>query len=77
MMVTTDDNGSASGSAGKPRSQTGRREISSGFRLSASTPAVKSVKTAFAGKGSLGLHRRDDSQRAVKRDVREEEFQDF
>jgi methyl-accepting chemotaxis protein len=84
MMVTTDDNASAV--AAKPRTQAPRREISSSFRLSASAPAAASVKTAFVskgsktafvGKGSLGLHRRDDSQRSVKRDVLEEEFQDF
>jgi methyl-accepting chemotaxis protein len=77
MMVTTDDNASTSAVASMSRPQAPRRETSSSFRPSASIPAVTSVKTAFAGKGSLGLHRRDDSQRSVKRDVLEEEFQDF
>jgi methyl-accepting chemotaxis protein len=77
MMVTTDDNASTSAVASMSRPQAPRRETSSSFRASTSIPAVTSVKTAFAGKGSLGLHRRDDSQRSVKRDVLEEEFQDF
>jgi methyl-accepting chemotaxis protein/methyl-accepting chemotaxis protein-1 (serine sensor receptor) len=77
MMVTTDDNASTSAVASISRPQAPRRETSSSFRPSASIPAVTSVKTAFAAKGSPGLHRRDDSQRSVKRDVLEEEFQDF
>jgi methyl-accepting chemotaxis protein len=71
MMVTTDDN--ASVAASSPRTQAPHRKTSSGFR----TPAVTSVKTAFVGKGSLGLHRRDDSPRPAKRVALEEEFQDF
>jgi methyl-accepting chemotaxis protein len=75
MMVTTDDN--ASVAASRPRMQARHREISSGFHPTPSTPAVAPVKTAFVGKGSLGLHRRDDSPRPVKREALEEEFQDF
>jgi methyl-accepting chemotaxis protein len=77
MMVTTDDNASTSVGSSRPRTRAPRREIFSDFRLSSSTPAVTSVKTAFAGKSSLGLHRRDDSPRPVKREALEEEFQDF